>query len=167
MMNMLDLSGYAIVYGELDGTSYWRVVKALWDGYFSQHSDPSAVTSFFIAVTRYRQNQLAMPSRDLIRTSWKVDLERRLRERGLVEDGLGWDPDREDVGKHESKLIRVLTRSRYMIQDPHDVFLAVYSLERPAFSELELPYKARSLAEELADEPDEGSQREEGDNQPA
>lgn len=88
-----------------------------------------------------------------MRTSWQQDLERRFREIGLVDDMIGWAPyqDEEQNPKHESKLIQILTRSRYMFEDPHDVFLATYSAGRTELSGLELPHEAKTLADELTE----------------
>jgi hypothetical protein len=157
LADLLELSGHAIIYSELDGKRYWRVAKDLWDRYFSSHPKSCAVFDFVSAVVGKREQlYFGITTRGLVRTSWQQDLERRLRERGLVDDML----DRrgpygtKDDDKHESKLIRVLTRGRYMVHNPHDVFLAVYSSGRSALSDCDLPHQAKSLVDELADEPD-------------
>lgn len=85
-----------------------------------------------------------------------------------MDDMFGWDPFRkEEDPKHESQLIRVLTRGGHMYHDPHDVFLATYASKRPEFSGLELPHKAKALADELIDESGEDSHGEEEDRPPA
>ena len=55
-----------------------------------------------------------------------------------------------------------------MFQDPYDVFLAIYySSYRPEFSDLELPHKTKMLVDELVNESEEDSHKEEGDDQSA
>lgn len=166
LADLLELSGHALIYSELDGKGYWSTVEGLWDRYFSGHPNPAAVLGFLNDVVGKREQVFfGITPRGLVRTSWQQDLERRLRERGLVDDVFSFDPfhGKKDGDKHESKLIRVLTRDRHMFQEPHDVFLAAYSTGRPEFSGLELPHEAKALVDELADEPDGEPEAEEED----
>lgn len=170
LADLLELSGFAIIFSELHGKRYWNVVKVMWDEYFSKHPKPSAVLEFLTSVVGNRQQLFfRITPRDLMRTSWRQDLEHRFRDLGLMDDMFGWDPLREEEKSpnHESQLIRILTRGGHMFQDPHDVFLAIYASERPEFSGLELPHKTKILADELIDESGKDSHGEEEDDPPA
>ncbi len=166
--DLFELSGYAIIYGELDtNKGYWEVVKPLWEEYFANHPDPARISGYFNSVVGYREARfVAISPRDLVRASWKQDLERRLRERDLIQDELPFYPARGDDSKHPSELIRVLTRGRYMFQDPHDVFLAVYFSNHTGFDHLELPSKAESLADKVYGKPEDRSKREADEEDP-
>ncbi len=168
LVDLLDLSGFAIIFSELHGKRYGAVVKAMWDEYFSKHPKPSAVLEFLTSVVGNRQQLFfGITPRDLVRTSWKQDLERRFRESGMMDDVFGWDPFPEGKKhKHESELIRVLTRGGHMFYEPHDVFLATYASKRPEFSGIELPHVAKELADELTDESGGDSHGEEQDDPP-
>lgn len=168
LADLLTLSGHAIIHSELHGKGYWRVVKRLWDEYVSEHPEPSKVFEFLTSVVGNRQRLFfGITPRDLVRTSWQQNLERRFRDSGLMDDMSGWHRFRkeEEIRKHESKLIRILSRGGHVVHDPHDVFLAVYSSDQPELSGLELPHMAKSLAEELAEESEKDSTRQEGDDQ--
>jgi hypothetical protein len=156
LADLLELSGHAIIYSELEGKGFWQVSKRLWDCYFSSHSKPYDVFDFLSKVVGKREQLFfGITTRGLVRASWQQDLERRLREQGLIDDRLGLAPNgANDVGEHESKLIRVLTRGRHLFCEPHDVFLAVYSSERSELTGCELPDQAKSLADELPEELD-------------
>ncbi len=137
--DLLELSGYAIIYSELDGKNFWDVTKPLWDGYFERLPDREAGAKFIHSVVEYRRSLFAILPRGLARTSWKQDLEHRLRDRGLMEDPFTRSYERHERGAtHASPIIRALTRSRFLFEEPTDVFMAAYLLARPEAASLEV-----------------------------
>ncbi len=162
--DLLELSGYAIIYSELDGKNFWDVTKRLWDGYFEQLPDREAGAKFIHSVVEYRRSLFAILPRGLARTSWKQDLEHRLRQRGLMED-LFMQPyrRREPSAEHTSPIIRALARSEFLFEEPTDVFMAVYILARPEAASLELGGRTESFARTLMRERTRGEPSEEDD----
>lgn len=152
-VDVLELSGYALLYTELDGKSYWDIVKSLWDDYCAQVPDPQALLKLISTTANYRQSLFAILPRDLLRSAWRQDFQQRLRILGVLEDGplpsrFGY---RDDSPKHASRLIRVLVRGGEFsfFEDAQDVFLVGYLMERPEAAGIELPPRARNFAEAL------------------
>jgi hypothetical protein len=144
--DLLSLSGYALIYSELDSKDFWSVAKLAWDQYFQGHVEPTKVSQFLSTITSYRRTALTMTQRDLIRAAWHQDFERRMRDRGLARDLIEPYPPEE---KHASPLIRALARGGHVFDEPQDVFLVEYIAKRPESSSLELTGSAEALSESL------------------
>ena len=85
-----------------------------------------------------------------MRTSWKQDLENRLRERGLMEDMFARRfGSRQRRTRHASPIIRALARSQFLFEEPTDVFMAVYMANRPEAASLDLGRRTESFASTL------------------
>ena len=147
IVDLLELSGYALIYTELGGKQFWNMVKELWDNYLSSITAPQAISKFLMAVVEYRSSLFAILPRDLGRTSWKQDLTRRLEEQGLLDDRSAHPflRKKRTTTKHSIAIIRALTRSRYVFEDPQDIFLALYLLPRPEAAGCEMPRRAESF----------------------
>ena len=78
--DLLDISGYAFVYSELDKKNFWDVAKNYWERYLSKVPDSGAIVKFLIGTISYRRSLFAILPRDLRRTAWTQDLMHRLRE---------------------------------------------------------------------------------------
>ncbi len=147
--DLLEISGYALIYSELNGKKYWNTVKKLWDDYLTGHADSQAFCTFVVGTVEFRSSLFARFSRDLERTAWKQDFERQLRARGLLEDeylafGLR---DRRPV--HESPIIRALINGDHVFDDPQDVFIVIYIMSRPEGKKLKLARRTESFANSL------------------
>jgi hypothetical protein len=162
--DLLELSGHAIIYSELDTKGFWDVARQLWDRYFEQLQDREAGVKFIDSLVEYRRSLFAILPRDLARTSWKQHLESRLRECGLMEDVLTrrfGGGEREP--RHASAVIRALARSEFLVEDPTDVFMAMYLANRPEAASLDLGRRAESFARTLERERATGEAREDSD----
>lgn len=132
--DICELSGYAILYSELYGVKYWEPVKKLWDNFFAQYSDTNPLYATINAVIDYRQEKLQRTPRDLLRTGWSQDFERRLRQLGLLSDYLMPSDMYFKTGRkksHTSAIIRAVTRGMFMNNSPQVVFQVCYLLDRP------------------------------------
>lgn len=153
IVDLLELSGYAIIYAELDDKGYWDIVKELWNQYLSKHSNPQELLQFIINIIEYRHSQFAISQRDISRTKWEQDFEGRLRDRGLVDDTLFFRRlQGEEIEQHPSPLIRALKPGECMYYKPHDVFLAIYLSERPEADQLKLSRRAKEFTDRLKHE---------------
>jgi hypothetical protein len=149
--DLLALSGIALIYSELNGKRYWQLVKKLWDEYFSKLPDATAVTKLFVAIFDYRESLFLIKPRDSARYSWKRDISEQFGARGLINDDQyfpGFTGDRKVV-QHKSALIRALSRSIRLFEDPQSVFIVCYLLKRPEATTLEMPRHAEGFADSL------------------
>jgi hypothetical protein len=160
--DLLTLSGYAVIYSELDGKAYRKNVFDLWDQYLGQHEDPNGWVKYLLSVVKYRDSLLAILPRDLRRTSWEQDCERRLRARGVLTDWLGrpYLDDGPPGSTHPSPVIRALTRSDYSLYcQSDDVFMVVYLINQRGFDSQELPARALEFRRALDEEESADGQR--------
>ncbi len=163
LIDLLELSGYALIYSALDGRGHWDIARARWDSYLTRVPDASAVIKRLEATLAYRESVFGLLPRDLIRTTWKQDFERRCRERGLS-IGLssafsGW-PD--EPPPHPHPIIRALMRGG-LFSDPRAVFVVCYLMQRPDAGDFTLPRDMEPFAaawkREQDDEPSDCEER--------
>lgn len=152
--DLLHLSGYALIYTELDGKKYWDVVRKVWDYYLANHEDAKSAIEVICAIVDYRLSVFAILPRDPLRTAWKQKLEQRLRVDGILDEDSHYDPfgERAIAARHPSKIIQILARGGSIgtiFHNPHDIFLALYIAECPETSELRLPRLAQEFLDSL------------------
>jgi hypothetical protein len=149
--DLLAISGYALVYSELDNKNFWRVVKNYWENYFAKLADSAAVIKFLVGTISYRRTLFAILPRDLRRGAWAQDLMHRLRERGLADDLLGSRVlgMREQEPDHPSALIRTLARGSFLFEKAADIFMACYLMDRPEAAGLTPPSSVKDFATRL------------------
>lgn len=148
--DLLELSGYALIYSELDNKGYWNVVKELWNKYLSKHDSPQDLIKFIMDIIEYRRSQFAILPRSIVRTKWTQNFEARLRDRGLLGEKVIYRRlQDEEIERHPSALIRVLTYSEYMIYDALDVFLSIYFSEYLKAYQLTIPRRAEVFSDRL------------------
>lgn len=151
LQDVLELSGYAIIYSELDNKDHWKIVRQLWDHEFTQRSEPQKLVDYLINVDNFRQSMGAYLSGDIGRTAWKQELERQLRDRNVLRDddyfygSSGLDTDR----RHPSAIIRASTHGTDMAEEAQHVFIAVYLVQHMTNSTTELSWQVQSFRDAL------------------
>jgi len=154
IMDLLALSGYALVYSELYQKGFWKVTKIVWDTYFESTGKGEDIIKFITTIVALRGSIYSILPGDLGRTSWQQDFSHKLREMGLLRE-LSFHPPFENKTKsfHLSPIIRALTRGRTMFFDKiEDVFLGFYIKSRPEALNIGLPHGAESFAKSIIQE---------------
>src|SRR5262249_49553981 len=127
--DLLDLSGFALIYSELDGKpGHAQTTVTLWDQHFNGIAE-SKRTERLKAFASWTRPIFRTTPRDMVRTGWKQHLERLLRDRGLANDI--WDRPRSMSSSHSRPLIRAISGSPFILNNAADVFVAEYLLKRP------------------------------------
>jgi len=143
IVDILELSGYALIYTELDGKGYARIAEGLWDRYLTRASHPQALSQFISAVVDYRRSLFAILPRDTARMAWKQDFIRHLEEQGWLQERAFRAPfPGDDSGRrHPSPLIRAVSRGADSSWGAEDVFFVAYLMKRPEAAGLPLPQR--------------------------
>lgn len=152
--DLLEISGYALLFSDLGGKSFGAVVQRVWDAYFASLPDPVAAAKFIAALTAFRQGVFAVTPRMVTRTSWKQDFERRTRRRGPIPEPseLAEETDLE-ASLPATPLIRAFLRSPHTLYfDARDVFIVAYLSRRPDTANIELTKQASSFRRSLEKE---------------
>ena len=149
VQDIVELSGYAKLFSELDGKPFYDVVDRTWQNYLTSVKDAPATLAFVAAVLTYRTHSFGMAARDVERTAWQQSFGRLLRRRGLIDEH--WGAARSPIPSHPSKLIREFTRGGSIgLEHASDVFLVDFVMPRVTGQSVEFPYTARNFAEALA-----------------
>ena len=149
--DLLHISGYALIFSELDGKKYWDTVKKCWDWYIDNHDKPQERIEWINSTVIFRESVFAISPRDTIRTGWQLKLAGRLRKENILQEIADYAPvfgNRvKPKPKHTSKIIQIIARGTMgmISNDGQDVFLAMYLANRPEVPKLELSHKAQSF----------------------
>jgi len=151
--DLLHISGYALIYSELDGKKYWDTARRCWDSYFDNHNEPKGVIESISEFARFRESVFAIPPRATLRIGWQRKLEKRLHDENVFLD-VSYDPfpTRQRVRPaHSSKIIQCIARGTLgmISHDGQDVFLAMYLAKRPEVPGLELTHRARAFLDTI------------------
>lgn len=148
--NLVELSGYAIIYSELGPKNPWSVMKTVWDTYFAGRTDGPGSPKWLATVMQVRGNQFGINPGDLQRTNWKQHFEHDMRRRGWLEDRWSQNPwDRGRTKSHTSVIVRALLRGGHMFSDLSDVFLVTYLQTKIPDGEMPQTRKTESFADEV------------------
>ncbi len=150
IIDLFDISGYAMIFQELDATKYWDFAKAIWDGYFSSLQDKAAGAQLFCALGTYRGFLITFP-RDMTRAGWEPYLEWDLRRRNLLRN-IFYDPfssTQDQRSAHSSPIVRALGRSGMLFDEARKFFSAVYFKEQIERGELEVSNQIQSVYREI------------------
>lgn len=153
--DLLHVSGYALVYSELDAKKYWEIVKDLWDRYLTSRDDPTEMVKLIINTVDFRKSVFAILPRATLRIGWQQKLEKRLRDGKILDEIGDYAPilgRHPRAPKHASKIIQVIARGTMgtIFSDGQDVFLATYIANRPEATGLKLPHSAQDFLDSLA-----------------
>lgn len=146
IIDLFDLSGYSLIFDELDGKGFWPTVKDTWEKYFATISNRAEAIRTLILFGTHRSYM--MFPRSITRTSWQQWLERILRERGLMSDDM-FTRFQEPTKKHSSKIINVLSRSSMLHEKARDLFIVTYFKNEIDKHEIELDPRIKRLGDEL------------------
>jgi hypothetical protein len=164
LLDVLELSGYALVYGDMGIGGVWECAKGEWDQYLGSHPDPRKVIQFLGANAEYRRTAISMSSRDLVRTSWVQGFERSLRERNLMSDEFDsvYERSTRPLPAEWGTVARTFIR-RSMFRHAADVFMARYLFERPDATDLKRPRGVEEFNESFTryEKRQKGSERQE------
>ncbi len=149
IIDLMNLSGYAIIYSELNNQHCWGVVQKCWDDYFEEHSDPQAAMETLSAIHQYRERSLLGGPRLLLRTEWQIQLQQQLAARGLTERAFLHRLTSEEQPSHHSPVIRALSGGSMLFEDGEDVFVAVYFAHHQHVDGFKLTGKAKEYARSL------------------
>lgn len=152
LADLFELSGLAMIYTDLAEKGYWPTAKRAWDVYLSGCDDAALTVKLFMSAANFRRSQFTLMPRAVLRTKWKLALERRLESDGLVGETEHFDGGSGDRAAcpHDSPIIRALVGTgRHLVFDGEDVFLAAYLAERPEAAGQVLPHNAKLFAKLL------------------
>jgi hypothetical protein len=166
LLDLLDLSGYALIYSELYGKDYAAQARGRWEVFFSEVSDADKAAHEICYKLRLHESYSGwgIYPRDLRRTTWKQIFDQVLRNEGLMQGFSDYDWRGKKVN-HSSALIRVLAQGIFSIYDANSVFLALYFIERFGEQTVPITKGAKQFLRSIDHERGKGDQSSEGEEE--
>jgi hypothetical protein len=148
LLDMMELSGYALLMSELDPPGIWPDVSALWDGIFSQGTAP-ALAAQMSAVLSAHENLFAITPGGVSRTERKQALAQIMREHGITSAAGMWGEPMPP--EPQSQVVGAFAPWDLWFIQPElaDLFIVMYLKQRPDMADLKVPRGAEMLAESL------------------
>lgn len=149
LMDMMELSGYALLMSELNPPGIWPEVRSLWDTIFAGDTAP-AIASHMSAVLGVHKGLAVLVAGGIGRSDRKLALARLMRERGIPSRAamLGIQP----AVPPENPLVAAFAPGAMGTPqaDLEDLFIVEYLKNRPDMADLALPPGAERLQESLS-----------------
>ena len=141
-LDLLDLSGLALLFSELHGSSFYKVVKKQWDAYFDAHPNGKLAIGFFYgSINMALQLPIFSPS-GTERFNWERSFILAMANAGFDIEGRvsRWEREEKARTEHTSRIIQSIHPHMGMVfRRPYDYFTAFYLSERPEAKGVELP----------------------------
>jgi hypothetical protein len=148
LVDMMELSGYALLMSLVSGAGIWPTVRAVWDSILDAGTAPELARQL-TAVLTLQENVFALTSGGVGRTSRQMELTRILTARGIVGQAHLWgEPHTEP---HHDPIVATFAPDGLMgiHHDLADLFLVEYLALRPDLAGLEIPRGAEMLRESI------------------
>ncbi len=148
LLDMMELSGFALLMSELDAPGIWPDVRALWDRIFSDGTAP-ALAGHLSAVLSAHENLFAITPGGVGRTERKMALARLMSERGIASHAGMWGEP--PAPEPESPIVGVFAPWDPGLIQPElaDLFVVEYLKQRSDMADLKIPRGAERLQESL------------------
>lgn len=150
--DIFEISGYALIRGELGASAVWDGCRIVWDEILAQ-SNRDDILRLLVLLMSYREDRFGIMPGDIIRTSRHMAFQGYLtRKLGLKDDLLFSGPMFDPTGRrkpevHSSPVIRFIVGS-FGFAEPEDIFVGEYIGPKvPAGTPL--PRKAQEAAKSI------------------
>jgi hypothetical protein len=166
LVDIVDLSGYALIYSELhQDPALWGDCRTIWDRYLGGENGEQALRSV-AAWIAYENSRIGFSPRGIVRQRWERSLSEALQElpRGPAQRGRFYEPGEV---QHPSPLIRHLAPNDDLIGMLHGdaiaVFVAIYLAKREGAAGLDFGLRdgLQEDLQEAMEEADDGPDGEE------
>jgi hypothetical protein len=130
--DLVDLSGYAIIYSELNGADYWTPLRDAWDARVLHQADGPDRVSAIVNLAHFSAHQYAITPRSVLRVHWTQALEKRLQDEHMSNKShfypnYTFEPP---LRVRRNPTIRALIAGRSLSSRPFDVFVTSYVWRR-------------------------------------
>ena len=133
LLDLMDISGFALLFSELDGTKFGVQTKATWDVFFGRAPDPGATLKALYTAIDARLDGPIFSSSAMRRQEWGRRFGAALERRG-VDTEREFDPfsRRRPLARHQSPVIESISvLYGHPMDEAHDYFGALYLTARP------------------------------------
>jgi hypothetical protein len=148
LLDMMELSGYALLMSELDAPGIWPDVRSLWDSIFAGDTAPALAAHMSMVLSAHEQ-LFALTTGGIARTERKMALARLMSDRGIA-DTAGTSGGRSAPGSESAVIAAFAPWAMAPIQpELADLFIVEYLKQRPDMAALNIPPGAERLQDSL------------------
>ncbi|GEM_PF-1597901 len=150
LVDLMEISGYALFMQELDHEGIWPDVRAIWDAIMSGTEAP-AIAQELTGVLAARERIFALTQGGLERTERRMALDRLLKDRGVVGRSRYWSPvEQAAPPPSQSPIVTVFAPDGPGHNgDPEDLFVVEYLLGRPEAQGATISRRAEMLRDSI------------------
>jgi hypothetical protein len=146
LIDLVALSGHALIYSELDQTGEWRVVKDCWDKHLATMDSGVDLIRMIVTAVQHDQTHFTSGASASRRFTWEREQKEEFVRRGLVSATLGLFRRPTNVD-HPSAVIRIV--AEHEAEDPEAVFIAFYLWALPSLPSVKLGWRTQRLVEQF------------------
>jgi hypothetical protein len=145
ILDLMALSGLALIRDEVSGPGYWEPVRAAWDWFLERVPEPQRSLERLLLLANNALGTFGVGARWYERSRWSIDLANALREEGLSM-GLMY----ATYGPLPSRpILRSSLSGVGGLDDPIVTFAAVYLAARPESVGLDLGRRVSSFLQSI------------------
>jgi len=142
IIDLLDLSGLALLFSELHGSRFFEIVAKEWDAYFDVCPNGKFAIQFFYGSIDMVLQLPALSPSGTGRFNWERSFIRAMANAGFDVEGWMslWEGEEKARTEHTSRIIQSIRPHMGMtFRRPYDYFAAFYLSKRPEAEGIELP----------------------------
>ena len=163
LSDLVELSGYAEVFSELDGKNFWSLVKESWDNHFAAINDATKGRELIKYFCQITEPTPYITSRSVLRTGWRQRFERVLIAKKIKPDLM--QRYGTNVVHHASPLVRTFACGDFSIYEAQVVFLANYLFKRQEAQGVKKPHEVEGFEHHLKRESEKKDSTSESDEE--
>lgn len=149
LSDLLAISGFAELYSAHTTKNFNSVSRKIWDALFNGQTDDASRKNLIVLLSATKEPLLGTSSRDMLRFRWQRSTCDYFDKHGIPVDDFGFSSYRKNHIRHPSPLVRVFASRGDLLNDPEDIFFAVYLFMRPEASGLKVPEMIKSYQQAL------------------
>lgn len=139
-LDMIEISGYAIIYSELYSENFWTDLELLWDNLIDKAPNPEEVCKAIKAYIDSGNN----PTLDMRHFEWQRVFSAKVKELGFIQSRYGHMNDASN-NLHSSAIIRAMVSGGEICYTGQDIFIALYLMKKCTFEEGTIPHRVESF----------------------
>jgi hypothetical protein len=140
LLNMIEISGYAIIYSELFSEKFWTDLELLWDNLIDKATNPEELCKMIKAHIDLGNN----PTSDMRHFEWQRIFYEKVEELGFMQPRYNHLYGVNE-NSHSSAIIRAIVSGGEFYYTGQDVFIALYLMKKCNFKEESMPHGVQSF----------------------
>ena len=141
LLDVMSLSGLALIRDEIDGPGFWKLVRETWNDFLEERDSTRDFLKTLLRIGGKSLTEFGVMPRLTIRIRWRQSMQDELRDRGFL------SRPRATGNTPGSKrpLLEAVLAGGHGIEDPINVFLAAIIALHPESIGLKWPREVRSF----------------------